>query len=217
MKVAGAWLRRFALGLLFLALALAVLTIRAISDGESELRQSDQAFDEGDIARATLHARRAAVAYAPGAPHVERAYTRLKALARGSEAAGDLSGALYAWRAVRAAALETRHVFVVHGADLEFANQAIARLQAMSGEPVSEAEHKRNTLRLYQTLEAPHAPGPARAILLSGGLLFACLGLAVLAFFGVSPDGGFRRRGALFGAGALIVGVVCWTSAAIQG
>ena len=65
-----------------LALFAGVATLRAVLDGERELALSDAAFDANDLHGAIQHARRAASAYAPCAPHVQRGYDRLLAVAR---------------------------------------------------------------------------------------------------------------------------------------
>ena len=103
---------------MLVVIALGVMTYRAVRDGNQALRASDLAFNRGDLADAVLHARRAATAYAPGAPHTRAARERLRAIAVGSEAAGDAETARLAWGALRAAALETRHVTVPYAAEL---------------------------------------------------------------------------------------------------
>ncbi len=55
---------------------MAAVTARAVNDGEGQMRRSDAAFNRGDLLESMLHARGAAVMYAPGAPHVARAYAR---------------------------------------------------------------------------------------------------------------------------------------------
>src|SRR5262245_8306252 len=54
-------------------IALGTMTARAVRDGNAELRESDLAFNRGDLGAAVLHARRSATAYAPGAPHTRSA------------------------------------------------------------------------------------------------------------------------------------------------
>src|SRR5690242_19018897 len=130
MSEVGLWLRRAALGLLLAVLLLATLTGRMVIEGEAALRTSDAAFDRDDLAEAMLHARRVAILYAPGAPHVAAAFARLRAIALGAEALGDINMARRAWGAVRGAALETRHLTVPHQAELDLVNQNLARLRA---------------------------------------------------------------------------------------
>ena len=89
MSRAGVWLRRLAAGLLLAVVTLAAVTGRAVKDGEQAMAESERAFDEGRLRDAILHARRAAVSYAPGAPHVAASYRRMRSVAIGAEAAGD--------------------------------------------------------------------------------------------------------------------------------
>ncbi len=104
----GSSWQRLALLAFLSVLIFAAFSARVILEGESELSASDAAFDRGELASALDHARRAATLYAPGAPHVERAYERLNALALGAEAAGQPKIAFLAWQATRSAALESR-------------------------------------------------------------------------------------------------------------
>ena len=94
-------LRCLAVGLFVVLAAVALLSARVAMEGRQQLELSDQAFHRGDLRAATLHARRAAVMIAPGAPHVDAAYRRLVAIALGAEASGKPQAARAAWRAVR--------------------------------------------------------------------------------------------------------------------
>ncbi|HEX5099309.1 MAG TPA: hypothetical protein VFV94_07400, partial [Polyangiaceae bacterium] len=99
--------RHASLALTLVVLALGVMTYRVVRDGEAALAESDAAFNRGDLASAVLFARRAAIAYAPGAPHTRAALARLRAVAVGSEGAADVASARLAWGAIRSAAVET--------------------------------------------------------------------------------------------------------------
>lgn len=110
-------------------------SLRVIAAGEREIAESTAALRAGDPHAAALHARRAAGWYAPGAPHVRVAYQRLIALATAAEGLGEAETAIFAWRAVRTAALETRWLTTPHAEDLELANAAIARLAAAAPRP----------------------------------------------------------------------------------
>ena len=110
---------------------LGVLTVRVIVGGEAELRASDAALDSGSVDDAVVHARRAASFYAPGAPHVSFAYRRLIALAVTAEERHLRDTAVFAWRAVRQAALDTRWLVTPHEAERERAEREIARLVAL--------------------------------------------------------------------------------------
>jgi len=110
-------------------------TARVIVAGEREIAASTAALLAGDAHGAAEHARRAAGWYAPGAPHVRVAYERLIALATTAEGLGKLDVALYAWRGVRTAAIETRWLVTPHADDLARADRAIARLAAAAPRP----------------------------------------------------------------------------------
>jgi hypothetical protein len=208
---AGSWLRRVVAGLGLALLLLGVLSARLTIEGERELAASDDAFDRGKLGDSVAHARRAAVLYVPGAPHVRSAYQRLIAVATGAEAADNRQLAEQAWRAVRSAALETRHVSVPFGAELERANASIARLQARAvaeREPVEPEVAHREALRLLRRDDAPRAAWIAALL---GGLAACALGLGLLAWRGIGPDGTLRARHAAAGLVLALAGAACWT------
>jgi hypothetical protein len=203
----GLWLRRGALLFGTLVLMGALLTGRALVEGEREMRRSDAAFDRGDVREAVLHARRAAIAYAPGAPHLGPAFERLTAVAIGAEAAGDADVARLAWRAVRSAALETRHFWIPERQRLERANRELARLQA--GTPPRRAEAR----RALQTLSRDDAPRAGWALVLGLGFVLTLSGLAWCALSGITRDGELRPVRARWGLLLTLLGAVCWTIA----
>jgi hypothetical protein len=199
----GIWLRRAALGLLLAVLVLAALTARMVIEGEAELRASDAAFDRGDLPEATLHARRAAILYAPGAPHVVAAFARLRAIALGAEALGDIPMARRAWGAVRGAALEVRHVGSPEEAALDLANANLARL---SGHGPGD---RRAAERLLSRDETPRAPW---VLTLGLGFLLFTSGL-VLTARGISPTGEISRKMLAIAGLLAAFGVAFWTFA----
>ena len=213
MSLAGAWLRRVAIFLMLCVLAAATLTARVVHDGQLEMAASDQAFDRGDVRSATVHARRAAVLYAPGAPHVTPAYERLIAIAVGAEAAGDADAARTAWRAVRGAALETRHIWIPHRAELQRANHSLARLQSQAtvkppGDPAKTIQ------RALEQLERDDAAPAVWVGTLMLGFLAAALGLGLAGWRGVTPEGRLTLTRAKLGLLLTLIGAACWTLAA---
>ena len=202
----GAWLRRVAFALLLAVLMLGVLTARMVREGEAALAKSDAAFDRGDLREAILHARRAAVLYAPGAPHVNAAFARLRAVAVGAEAAGDPEVARQAWGAVRGAALETRHVTAPHQAEIDRANSALARLQTAGAAP---AERTAAVARLERD-DAPRAPWVG---VLGAGFGLFLAGLVVLVARGVTPSGKPSWRALGVAVALALAGLVVWTLA----
>jgi hypothetical protein len=205
MSAASAWLRQIALGMLLGVLTLALLTARIVVQGESELEKSDSAFNRGDLREAVLRARRAAVLYAPGAPHVGAAYARLSAVALGAEASGDTEVARQAWGATRGAALETRHLWTPRASDLARANANLARLSAGGG-----TGDGGKAARLLARDDAPRAPW---VLALGAGFVLFALGLGLFAVRGVSPSGKISARGVWVSALVALAGVACWTLA----
>jgi hypothetical protein len=114
----------------------AIATARVVVEGESRLSNCDAALRKQDFAEATVEARAAALLYAPGAPHVEAAYARLLHVARTTEANGDKESALFAWRAMRGAAIDTKSLFTAHDRERDMADIAIARLTADAPRPM---------------------------------------------------------------------------------
>lgn len=205
----GLWLRRLAVVLLSMVLAAGLLCWRAVQDGEAAMARSDAAFDEGDVPSALLHARRAAVLYVPNAPHVDRAYQRLTAVAIGAESRGDTKLARAGWRAIRGAALETRHVWTPHQPQLDRANKNLARLS----QPSRDARGRMARGAALADLQQPTAPAALWVLVLALGFGLAVVGLGVLAVRGVSREGELLRRRALLGAAVTLVGVVTWALA----
>jgi hypothetical protein len=204
-------------------LALGIMTARAVQEGEAALEASDTAFNRGDVRGAAFHARRAAIWYAPGAPHVDRAYARLLAVAKGAEALGDRETALYAWNAVRGAALETRHAWVPRAGDLEEANRNLARLG--STKPAGPESAVRQTSpaerrsadreRVAQELSAPVTPTPLRSLSLLAGFLLVAAAFAHAAWLGLTPEGRWVRSRLLVSFGLALGGVVVWALGAM--
>ncbi|HEX4336661.1 MAG TPA: hypothetical protein VH062_12155 [Polyangiaceae bacterium] len=203
------WLRRVALGMLLSVLLFAALTARIVADGEAALERSNAAFDKGDLRDAILYARRAAVLYAPGAPHVSAAYARLRAIALGAEATKDLEIARQAWGATRAAALETTHFVTPRELDLERANASLARL---SGDGTSAASDPARA-KMAAALARDDAPQAAWVLVLGAGFVLFAAGLVLLVVKGVSAEGEVSRRGVVFSLALTVAGVVLWTLA----
>jgi hypothetical protein len=213
----GPWLRTLSIALLLGVLALALLTARAVYDGERELERSDQAFDRGDLRAATDHARRAAVLYAPGAPHVQAAYERLIAVAIGAESAGQRAHAESAWRAVRGAALETRHVWIPHARELERANDNLARLAAApTKDQLATADAALVVERARRELDRDHAPAAPWIGVLLLGFVLAVTGLVLTALRGVAPDGRLALKPARVAVLLAVLGAACWTLAVLR-
>lgn len=179
-------------------LVFALSTQHALRRGAAEMRASDTAFDTGELTSAVRHARRAASLYVPGAAHVDDGYERLKAVAIGAERARDTGLAMAAWRAVRAAALDGRHLWVARPSELAQANVNLARL---SGAPDDAAAD-----------EAAQAVEGLRPLLASLGFVAALAGLLLVTRYGVTRSGEMswlraRVPACLFVAGLLSLGL----------
>lgn len=211
---------RAVLSLLFWALCAlllfgAVATLRAVLDGERELRASDAAFDGNDLHASIQHAQRAASAYAPGAPHVRRGYERLLAIARGAEATGQPELAVLAWQAQRAAVLETASVARPFAERLEEANRNLARLEATkAGADDTRPERAERLFRQAQEKSQEKLPWGS---LLAGGLAVAALGLAWFARQGLRPDGKIDWLMGRWGLLLFAAGSGLWALAAFRG
>jgi hypothetical protein len=207
--------RRASLALTLVVLALAAMTFRVVRDGEAALGESDRAFNRGDLANAVLFARRAAIAYAPGAPHTRAALARLRAVAVGSEGVGDLGSARLAWGALRAAAIETRFWADPYAAEREEADRALSRLLAVPA--TSDADSRaRAVAKARELLARTPGPSPAGSVLLLLGLGLAGAGLGVVAVRGLTREGRLLPRPFALGVALFAVGVACWTFAAYR-
>lgn len=198
-----------------LLLFLAVATLRAVLDGERELAASDAAFDRNDLQSAIEHARRAASAYAPAAPHVERSYERLLAIARGAEAAGMAPIAMQAYQAQRAAVLESGSLWQPFPQRLEEADRNLARLAASRLGPASEqAETAR---RLFERSRAKSSGRSAWGAGLAAGWGLASLGLGWFAARALTPSGRVVWSRAYPGLALFGLGLALWAVAALRG
>jgi len=209
------WLRRLALLAFLGVLMFAVFSARVISEGQSELLASDAAFDRGELVPALDHARRSATLYAPGAPHVQRAYERMTALALGAESAGQPKVAFLAWQAMRSAALESRHVWLPRANELQRANENLARLEALARDS-TDNDRPKNQGQALTRLNADDAPAPGWIAVLGLGFLLALGGLGLFAFRGLDRAGKLSFPRARLGLLLFAIGAACWTLAAYK-
>jgi hypothetical protein len=207
--------RYASLALTLAVLALGAMTFRVVREGEAALVESDAAFNRGDLANAVLHARRAAIAYAPGAPHTRAALARLRAVAVGSEGVGDTASARLAWGALRGAALETRAFTEPYAAEREEADRALARLQ--SDPPASDPDARSRAIaNAREALSRIPGPSAGGTLLLLVGFALAGGGLGWVAARGLTREGRLIPRAFTLGALVFALGVACWTLAAYR-
>jgi hypothetical protein len=209
------WLRGLAWALCVIALFAGVATLRAVLDGEREIAASDVAFDANDLHATIQHARRAASAYAPGAPHVERAYQRLRAVARGAEATGRPEIAVLAWQAERAAVLESASFWHPFSERLEEANRNLARLSASKA--LAETERAETAQRLFKEAQDQSVERAPWGALLAAGLLVSALGLGWFAARALAPDGRIAWLQGRWGLLTFALGAALWAVAAFHG
>ena len=140
----------------------------------------------------------------------------MNALALGAEAAGEPKLAFLAWQAMRSAALESRHVFLPRRAELERANQNLARLEAQARDEAGGDRAKTRSQALTR-LNADDAPAPAWIAVLgcgfparAGGPGPICLSRARIA------RGKLSLPRARLGLLLFAIGAACWTLAAYK-
>jgi hypothetical protein len=187
-------LRRLAQAAALVPVLVALVTLRTLSRGEAELAASDQAFAAGEPTLALRHARRAALAYVPGASHVDAAYARLRAVAASAERDRDPVLAASAWEAVRVAAQESGHLWRPRARELEQADGNLARLRGLS-----PAE--------WKALRAPEVPRPFGSLLLGAGFVLAVLCLIAVCASAWSASGRWRPARAAWPALGWCVGM----------
>jgi hypothetical protein len=203
------WLWRVALALGVAVLCSCVLLTRLVTGGERAMQDSDEAFDAGEVALAAQHARRAATSYVPGAPHVSLAYERLRAVAVGAEAAGKPQIARSAWGAMRAAAIETRHLYTPAAAELAEADEHLLRLAAAEiGNAEAAAPERATPPRRPREIHG----SSAWALVLFGSMLALAFGAALTTGRGGGARGRFTGRAA-WGLAVSAAGAVAWVCA----
>jgi len=147
---------------------------RVALEGAAEQRASDAALLAGNVEAATVHARRAASAYVPFAPHVDRAYRRLSNIAADAEARGDVDAALFAWRATRSASIGSSWLLATAARERRHADAAIARLMATAraaGLPAHRGIAPDALQRYAKDLASDRTPSRWRVMMLIGGFL----------------------------------------------
>ncbi len=199
--------------------SLGSLSIRVVVEGRSALAEGDEAAAAGRTDDAIAAWEASARWYLPLAPHVDEAYARLIAMAT-AKAIGDTvnpSPALRArrigaWRAVRSAALATRHLWTPHADDLAVANERIADLASREPDGAAAGGTDAETRRRFHTerLARDPRPGTGAVILAIFGLAAWIAGIAIVVRTGIDDTGRPRRRPALVGATLTLAGLAGW-------
>ncbi len=192
-----------------------LLVVRVYRAGEAALVAGERAFDDGDLETATTSAREALTWYLPGAPHVEQAIVRLRAIAVGAEATGDVTSALRAWEALRGGLFETAHPWSTTSPVFEEAGAGVARLLMHSSRGNTPPTDKQadSEEKLREVYRAP---------LWEAGrdwfALGSSLGMALILFCGARVLSGRQlpsAAGVVFTRAGLLVGLGIWLLAAI--
>lgn len=201
--------------ILIVAVVLAVfgaLGIRVVVEGRGALDEGDDWMTRGRPVEAIAAFEASARWYLPLAPHVDDAYTRLRALG----ASEDPGVALAAWRGIRSAARATRTLWQPHGDHLAAADTAIAALSArMPGAapigdpavPTSTAEREAwHRARLSRDGRA----GLGGALVAAFGIVLWLGGAGLLVSRGLTAGGSLVRKQSLVAGASIVVGLVCW-------
>lgn len=226
-SVMAVWLRRAVQVLLVAVFFVTLVTAREIQQGEAALRASDEAFHQGELEASVLHARRAVMAYVPGAPHVAAGYERLEAIGRGAEAEGRYELARTAWGAVRRSVLATRHWLVPRSDALERADQALLRLNRAAALRAEAGLLAQGPGERSGPPEDPSVFGPAQVAsqggrlvrigLLALGLGALLLGLGWAGFRVVDGEGQVKRSGLMLSVALCLGGAACWLFVVLTG
>ncbi len=204
--------RRLAFGLAIAMSLFALIVARAVWDGSAALEEGDMAASAGDSEEAIRQWRRAARWYAPGLPHVERAYERLEALAQAASQAGDSQTELHAWRGIRNSILATRWLLVPFADKLERANKSIAELMALAEDPRIEPTWTQQQRRDWhlERLGRSYLPAVGWTLLAFAGFAMWIGGAFGFAWRGVSSEDKLQPRAAAYCGLLFIVGAVVW-------
>jgi hypothetical protein len=198
-------------GVLFVLLvssALAALTARELSLGESGVQDCDALLARGDLAGAIDAARSAAEACAPGSPYPERGYARLEAIARAAEEREDDATAAAAWRSVRSAAMASTSAT----AHRQLADEALARLATHTRGAALPVDPAAAQASMVAALRRDDRPATATFVALGAGAATFFAGMVQLLLL---PVGATRRRAGV-GASMAVAGFVMALLAALH-
>jgi hypothetical protein len=194
---------------------LGALAIRVVVEGRSALAEGDEAANAGRTDDAIAAWESAARWYLPLAPHVDEAYARLTATATAEPTNPSPSlraHRMAAWRAVRSAALATRHLWTPHTDDLAAANTAIAEMASRDPHGAAAGGPDATTRRVFQAdrLTRDPRPGTGAVILAIVGLAAWLAGIGIVIRRGIDDAGRPSRRPALVGAALTLAGLAGW-------
>jgi hypothetical protein len=215
-QAAAAGHRKLGLALSLLAgvvLVASAPVVRMVIEGRGEDRASDAALSAGDVAAATVHARRAAAAYVPLASHMGSSYRRLRTIAQQAEMRGDPEAALFAWRAIRSASIASSWLCPTAARERRFADAAIARLSAArhgASLPARRAITEDAARRFAAELEPDNVPARSRVAVVLGGLFALVAGATWWVRSAVSADGKVDMSRAKGAVALCVMGGIGW-------
>jgi hypothetical protein len=162
------------------------LAARSLLEGSASMRRSDELLAKKEVPGSIALAMHAARMYVPLAPHVRRAYDRMREIAIRAELDGDGETALLAWEAIRAASRATRTLWTPYADRLAEADDHVATILAGKPPPGIDRDTPKELLVTEQRalLAEDSAPRP----LAIGGIY---LGIALLVIAGYRALGAF--------------------------
>ena len=120
--------RAVVLGIVAVATLVALVAARAVTEARNELELALRYQSEDRPLRAIEHYRRSLRWSFPGSPYEPEAASGLRAIAEELEAAGEIDGALLAWRSLIGGMEASRLPFDVQDSRRDHAKDEIARL-----------------------------------------------------------------------------------------
>ena len=188
----------------------ALVAGRAVTDARSELDLARSFRGDGSPLRAVEHYRRALRWSFPWSPYEPEAAAELGSLAEELEAAGDVGGALLAWRSLVGGMAASRSPFETRDPRREHAKDEIARLLALRGGEGIDANlaPERLEAKHRQLLDREVAPDPFWGTVLVLGFALWLGGLVLLIGRGFDPQGRLVWSAARGPASGALVGLV---------
>ncbi|MGB8332394.1 MAG: hypothetical protein WCE62_19880 [Polyangiales bacterium] len=177
------------------ALALAAQLVgRAASESRANLTAAMGFEQNQHVALAIEHYRRAIRWSFPFSPYRGDAVSALRAIATRSEANGDLSAALSAWRSLAAGLAASRFLYSAADPELDQARDQIARLIVVDRSAAIDANLSVEQLVVYhrRLLDEQISPDPWWGTLLLMGMVVWVGALLVMARLGFDSSGRFR-------------------------
>lgn len=196
--------------LLLVIIMTGVIIGHVVYRGELEIARCNLALEQGDGARAVVHARSAALWYAPGAPHVRFAYARLEALGRVAETQGNGPVALEAYRSIVSASYSTRSLWKPFEAEAARATERIIALEKSEGRSPEDPAGDGFAAALRAELAASPGPSFTWKVVLACAFLAMFFGIFRFGERGLDGAGHLQRKEAVASLGIAIAGFLAY-------